>query len=488
MKIQHAVINVFILLSICSSVFANEDIEAQPGKRNILIIVADDMGIDLSRQYSALTGNSPASLAATPTLNKLQQSGIIFDNAWANPLSSPTRAGFLTGKHSFRTAITDVVPVGKDGLATAEITLPELISRAGYVSGLFGKWHLGGNAKQPMAQGFSTHKGILAGSLSSRPSRGYDKWRKYEGGIIVDGYLKTPRNRELVTTYATQANVQDAAYWISRQGKFARKWLAVVAFNAPHAPLHTPNARCDGVKSTAPDINRMIECMDTHIGWLLDKIDEHGELENTTVIFFADNGTTRNSLMQPFKDSPNASYKAHVFEGGIRVPYIISDGYHYKNAKPAPATSGLGYISNPGRRVNAMAHTLDVFATVVNITGVSNPRTFDSVSLLSVIAPSQTRPLSSRSEMYTDSCTDSLFQAAIRDNEYKLIYKVDYTAKARIENLSLYKVTDLAETTNLYDTPEDKNISASLLSKLKQLWGTEADRYEPLFRCPQKII
>ena len=73
----------------------------------MLLFVADDMGSDLSRQYIPVTGNVPADLPATPTLRRLARSGIIFHNAWANPVCSPTRAGVLTGRHAFRNPATN---------------------------------------------------------------------------------------------------------------------------------------------------------------------------------------------------------------------------------------------------------------------------------------------------------------------------------------------------------------------------------------------
>ena len=481
------IFNVLLLASFSSFAFADVTDKALPGKRNILLLVADDLGVDLLQQYSSLTGNAPESLPATPTLDKLRNSGVIFDNAWSNPDGSPTRAGLLTGKHSFRTNVTANVRAGSDGLSVKEVTLPQLISRAGYVSGLFGQWHLGGDARRPLQQGFATHRGTLAGSLEQAPSTGYASWRKYNDGLIVDGYLKTPRSRELVTTYATKANVEDAAGWISRQKKFARKWMAVVAFNAPHSPLHTPNANCDGVENINPNINAMIECMDKHIGWLLQQLADSGELEKTTIIFIADNGTARASVQKPFSHSPNTSYKSFVYEGGIRIPYIIADGYFYKNNKTAPQDSGLGYITNPGRRDDTLVHTLDVFATVAQIAGVRKPVTFDSFSLLPILnADNQDVATFPRSQIYTDHCSAGLFQAAIRDKQYKLIYKVNYAEKSTKAEVSLYKASDLAETKNIYASQDDTNISRQLLTKLDHLWLSQTGRFDPLLGCAGK--
>ncbi len=438
------------------------------GERNVIIFIADDLGIDRLRQYIPITGNTPLDLPATPTIRRLRMSGVIFDNAWANPVCSPTRAGFLTGRHSFRTTVANAIPIGPD-LPAAELTLPELISTAGYVSGLFGKWHLGGGVTGPNDQGFDWHQGVIEGSLPA-----YDSWVKYENGVQIDGNTTTPAIVDPVTQYATEANVQDAFDWIQTQ---TSNWLAVVAFNAPHTPMHTPTINCDGVASLVPDINGMIECIDQHIDWLLLQLESIGELEKTTIIFIGDNGTDSASILEPFNASPHPSHKMEVYEGGIRVPFIISDGYHLQHGTVAPASSGLGYISSPGRRENAMVHTVDIFATVAGIVGVVSTAQ-DSVSMLRYLATNFI-PVP-RQYMYTDRCSSSMFQAAIRDNQYKLIYRLDYNVLPLTSIQELYDVADLEEMNDLFGT--GIAAEALLLSELNSMWASEW--YDPLTGCP----
>ena len=481
MKRKQVLIGVLIMIAFCfeSGISRAISLNPQPvpideisvpqivippsGRRNILLIVADDYGIDISKQYIPVTGNAPASLPSTPNIKRLRDSGVIFDNAWANPVCSPTRAGFLTGRHSFRTGVANAIPIGPD-LHDAELTLPELVSTAGYVSGLFGKWHVGGGDTGPNDQGFDHHSGVISGSLPA-----YDSWEKFENGVSLG----------IVTLYSTEANVQDAFDWIQAQ---TSNWLAVVAFNAPHTPLHTPTIACDGVASLAPDINGMIECMDEHIGWLLLQLEINGQLENTTVIFIGDNGTADDSNHEPFNDlltDPlyKPSHKMEVYEGGIRVPFIIADGYHLINGIEAPVSSGLGLINSPGRRESAMVHTVDLYATVAGIVGVTSICAQDSVSILRHLWTNFI-PIP-RQYMYTDRCANSgMFQAAIRDSQYKLIYRYDYNTAVLTQEL--YDVTDLEESINLFGTgiPEE----ALLLNELYSMWASEG--YDPLTGCP----
>ncbi len=431
------------------------------GMRNILLIVGDDLGIDMVKQYIPVTGNSASGLPSTPNIRRLKNSGVIFDNSWANPVCSPTRAGFLTGRHSFRTGVANAIPIGPD-LSDEELTLPELISSAGYATGLFGKWHLGGGDTGPNDQGFDHHSGVLRGDLNA-----YDSWEKYENGVGLG----------TVTQYATEANAEDAIDWINTViNTQAKNWFAVVAFNAPHTDnngdLHTPTIGCDGVVSNVPDINGMIECMDHHIGELLLELENNGELEKTTVIFIGDNGTDMASINAPFSSSPNPSYKMEVYEGGIRVPFIIADGYHLMYGTEASVSSGLGLISSPGRRANAMVHTVDIYATVAGIAGaVSTCFAQDSVSILRHLW-SNFIPIP-RQFMYTDRCSTSMFQAAIRDSQYKLIYRLNYNTGVLTQEL--YDVADLEEANNLFGTGIPSE--ALLLNELYNMWASEG--YDP---------
>jgi arylsulfatase A-like enzyme len=442
------------------------------GIRNVLLLVVDDMGIDRSRQYIPVTGNAPTALPATPdAIRRLARSGIIFHNAWANPVCSPTRAGVLTGRHAFRTTVTNALPnnLNDPGLPAAEVTLPELIASAGYVSGLFGKWHLGGGVTGPNDQGFDEYRGSLTGALTA-----YDSWDKYVNGVQVDGDPTTVAI-DPVTDYATQANVQDAYDWILAQ---TSPWFAMVAFNAPHEPLHTPTAACNGVAAAAADINGMIECVDKQIDWLLTALEGIGVLENTTVIFIGDNGTDSASILGPFSGSPNPSYKGEVYEGGIRVPFIIADGYHLTHGTVAPLSSGAGYISNPDRREEAMVHTVDIFATVARIAGVASTAE-DSVSMLPHLGTgSFFFPLYGRQSLYTERCTSGMYQAAIRNSQYKLIYRYNYSTSTLEQEL--YAVSDLAEVADLFGTGIADE--TALLNELNSLWASEG--YDPLTGCP----
>ena len=156
---------------------------------NMLVIVADDVGVDMIGAY----GESSAA-PCTPNLDALAADGLLFRNAWACPVCSPTRAALLTGRWGFRTGIGSVVTNTEPGLTLAERTTPEVLTR--YSSACIGKWHLAGNLgnTHPNQSGFDHFSGFLRGAVND-----YFSWPK-----VVDGQSSTSN------VYTTSAFTDDA--------------------------------------------------------------------------------------------------------------------------------------------------------------------------------------------------------------------------------------------------------------------------------------
>lgn len=357
---------------------------------NILLLIADDFGIESSVCYDAA---SPA-----PFLASICDEAVVFDNVWSSPTCSPTRAGILTGRHSFRTGIGEQANT-TNGLVigSEEWTLPRVLDAAesGYAHASFGKWHLGGDLDNPNTMGWSHFSGLFTGGLGD-----YENWTK-----TVDGVQET------VTTYATTEMVDDAATWIGTQDS---PWFAWVAFNAPHSPWHLPPAdlHTQTLSGLQTDIDAnpeayygaAVEAMDTEISRLLDSIDP-AELENTTIIFIGDNGTPNAISTQP-----NARAKGTLHEGGVHVPMMIW---------------GAG-VETPGRS-NALVATMDLFTTILDLAGVDAAAeipatvTVDSVS----VAPILTGAVGDRDTVMTEyfgtNANPARVGQTIRDERYKLI-------------------------------------------------------------------
>lgn len=162
---------------------------------NILLIIADDMGLDASRCYSV--GSNHAHM---PTVERLYSEGLVFENAYSAPVCSPTRSTIMTGKYGFRTGVGAAIAMkgGGAGLAPDETSLFNVLSETPYRSAVIGKWHLASSPDDldhPARLGVSEYFGLFSGGV-----RDYFKWNAVEDGkrVQVTNYATT-RLREAHT-------------------------------------------------------------------------------------------------------------------------------------------------------------------------------------------------------------------------------------------------------------------------------------------------
>jgi arylsulfatase A-like enzyme len=238
------------------------------------------------------------------------------------------------------------------------------------------------------------------------------------------------------TNYATTDLVNDAVAWITARG--SNPWFAWVAFNAPHTPLHLPPTNlCPhyaNLPGTQFDINNrptfyydaMVEAMDSEIGRLLASINR----TNTHIIFLGDNGTPNNTLQPPY---PANRGKDSLYEGGVRVPFIIS----------SPD------VVNPNRTNDTLVNMVDIFATILEMAGTSVAAAvpgnvpIDGRSLIPTLSNNVVLPRLAYSELFGTNHTANESGRTLRDSRYKLIRYTD----AHEEFFDLQ--TDPYENTNL---------------------------------------
>ena len=377
--------------------------------RNVLLVVMDDIGVDMLGVYGEASQYPP-----TPNIDALRAQGVLFRNAWAAPLCSPTRATILTGRHGFRTGVGTVTREGQYNnppifeLPRCEVTIPRVLDLAapGTAHAAIGKWHLGnalnGAARAPNLAGFDDYSGALPCCLGS-----YYDWPRTVNGVTASRPV-----------YATLDNAATAAAWIqARTGP----WFLQLAFNAPHAPYHAPpdgmhgygnllsfdpasgGRVCSG--TTRLCYEAMIEALDRALGDLLAAIPPAMRAA-TTVVLVGDNGTPGLSVY-PFSQGPG---KGSLHEGGIRVPLIIS---------------GAGVLV-PNSESQDFVHTVDLFPTIIEMMTGAGPEAFlpegrvvDGLSLVPILAGSQTGPL--RTHVYSELFDTAIATRAVRGARYKLI-------------------------------------------------------------------
>jgi arylsulfatase B len=386
-----------LLLTLCLAT------AVQAQQRNVVLIIADDLGTDYLGFYE-----NHGDTAAMPNIRALLQRGVRFQNAWSNPICSPTRAGILTGRYSFRTGVGTAVGgvSGGPSLAMTEKTLPQLLEtyQPNIAKANIGKWHLHGsqaaNLMNPNLLGYDHYSGLFIGTLPS-----YTNWSKVTNGVT-----------STVTTYATTETVNDAIAWTSAQTNPFFLWLA---FNAPHSPFHLPPAGLHSytnLSGLAQDIAQnpeayykaSIEALDTEIGRLFASLKLQGKFDNTDFIFIGDNGDPQ----QTAQNANPARSKGTIYQAGVHVPMII--------AGPS--------VTNPGRVSGALVNTVDLFSTIIEMFGYANwpsqiaaDKPVDSKSLMPILTNTST---SERAWAFTEvfkPITEAEDGKTMRNTDYKLL-------------------------------------------------------------------
>lgn len=366
--------------------------EPESSKPNILLIIADDQGVDASAQY-AYSSDVPN----TPIINALAEHGIVFDNVWATPACTTTRGTMITGQHGVNSGI-DFVPaqMSADTLTLQRFLKQQSIS-SDYQTAVIGKWHLGGGNSElshPIDSGIDYFAGTITGTVDD-----YYEWSLTENGE------ETTSNE-----YHTSKMTDLAVDWLSEQNEQNNPWFLWLSYVAPHSPFHLPPEHLhnrDELSGTDADINAnkreyylaMIEAMDTEIGRLLDTMSEE-ERANTLILYVGDNGTPSAVIdSSVFEQGHN---KGSLYEGGLRVPMIAS---------------GYG-VERENERESALINTSDFFVSIANVAGNSLSQLNDSYDFTRLFDNSSG---SLRDINYSEYTSSRVTGWAVRNDQYKLI-------------------------------------------------------------------
>ena len=262
---------------------------------NIIVIMADDMGY-------ADAGFTGASEIQTPHLDALAASGVTFSSGYVtHPYCGPSRAGLLSGRYQQRFGFETNPAYDPSnpymGIDPNEPLFPQRLQKAGYRTGVIGKWHLGAAAPfHPSKRGFDYFCGFLGG--------GHDYFKIDLRQPVKEGYLQAlERNGKPAEFdgYLTTALSNDAADFI--ESNKDDPFFLYLAYNAPHAPLQAPAEAIAKYSNIKDDKRRryaaMVDVMDAGIGKVIAALDQNGLRENTLVFFLSDNGGPQPTKGQP---------------------------------------------------------------------------------------------------------------------------------------------------------------------------------------------
>ena len=385
-------------------------------KPNILVIVADDLGWgELGCQ-----GNNEI---PTPHTDSLAKNGIRFTSGYVSgPYCSPTRAGLMSGRYQQRFGHEfNPGPTAPGNFGIKQTTMAERLKEAGYATGMFGKWHLGDGDSHPLKRGFDEYYGFLGGAHSY-----------LEIGQRRNAVLRGNEPVEKME-FTTLDFGHEAAKFIDKNHD--KPWFVYLPFNAVHTPMEAPQKYIDRFEKIADKKRRtfaaMLSAMDDAIGEVLGKLREHKLEENTLIVYFADNGGPTGANTST--NGPLNGFKATVWEGGVRVPFLMQ----WKGKLPAGKVEDRPVIQ------------LDVQPTALAAAGIAiKPEwKFDGVNLLPYLTGEK-----------KDSPHDALFwrfgaQRAVRQGDWKL--------------------TDVGGSTKLFNLAKD-------IGEKSDLAGQEADQLKQL--------
>ena len=290
---------------------------------NIILVMTDDQGMgDLS-----CMGNK---VLRTPNIDSFYKLATRFTDFHVSPTCAPTRSAIMSGRHEFRNGVTHTIKE-RERMALSTTTFPQLLRKAGYETGIFGKWHLGDeDAYQPYNRGFSevfihgaggigqSYEGSCADFPPNRKNKYFD--------------IVALHNDTIVQTagFCTDIFFQAALGWIKRQHEAKTPFFAYISTNAPHGPMIAPEKYKKRFLDLGWDRNTagrygMIENIDDNFGVLMQKLDEWKLWDNTLVIFMTDNGQAgrggqRNGKRVQIHTAGFKTGKGSPHEGGTHVP------------------------------------------------------------------------------------------------------------------------------------------------------------------------
>ena len=432
MKNRYQLIIPVIPTLFCATTYCSAQKVISNYKPNIIIFYIDDMGYGQPSCYGG-------ELVNTPNIDNLAENGVRFTNGYVSaPISSPSRVGLLTGRYQARTGHDANTGVPGRELEINETTIAQRLKDLGYKTGIVGKWHVGETTLDylPLARGFDYYFGH-AGNINEMRGRQY-----------IDGNISVEFPSHPITS-ETWAKKSIDFIETNDPGKTGNPFFLYLAFNAVHTPIVAKESTLKQLKHIENIRERtyagLIMEADDAIGQVMKIIRKMGIEENTLIYCISDNGGAY-SLAEM---NGLRGRKWYLFEGGIRVPFIIQ----WKSKIDS------GWVSDEP------VIQLDVLPTVINAAGgeVNSDWEIDGVNLLPYLIGND--DTINRDALYWRFGS----QYAIRKGDWKLVKALEAQKKPILINLK----EDKAETTDLFSSyPE-------IAEELQKKWDDWNSQMKP---------
>lgn len=469
---------------IASSILLSASImEADAQKPNIILVLADDLG------YGDISGFNPNSKINTPNIDTLCQKGIAFSDAHASSaLSTPSRYSILTGRYPWRTNLKEGVLEGYSHpmISPERNTIASMLSKGGYKTACIGKWHLGWDWNYKA--GSNNKKDVdFSKPISNGPTdRGFDYFYGIPSSLdmapyiyienkmavgIPDRLIASQKGIKLMHGGVASADfdpvdcfpniIRHGLKYITEQKDSKTPFFLYLPITAPHTPV-LPTAAFRG-KTSIGDYGDFVVMIDDMMKQLVSTLKKNNQYENTIIIFTSDNGCAPYIGIKEIESKGHfpsyifRGYKTDIYEGGHRIPLVVSWGDKYLKTVDSSLIS-LG----------------DFYATFAEMVGykLGDNEAEDSYSFWPILAKTGT---TSRKDLISTSGNGYF---SIRTPKLKLEFTAGsggwgYPSKASdligLPPMQLYDIQkDPSEKTNLIDSNEyTKEIKAMTITMKK---------------------
>ena len=430
------------LVSLVLSSFA-----AEAPRPNLVFFLIDDLGY-------ADCGFNGGKEIKTPHIDALAEGGAVLESHYVQPVCSPTRAAFLTGRYPTRTGVYTVVrPQAKWGLPLNERTLAEALGEAGYTTAITGKWHLGefDPAYRPTSRGFDHQYGHYFGALD---------YFTHDRAGVHDWYRDDVEQKE--EGYSTQLVAKEACRLIEGQEK-GKPLFLYVPFNGVHAPMQVPDsylASYGALEGPRRQLAGMLAAVDEAIGQIVASLEKADRRENTLIVFSSDNGGPKPGTNTPLRD-----YKGSLYEGGIRAAAFAN----WPGKIPA------------GQRIAHPMHMIDWYPTFVKLAGgtLEGSQPLDGKDVWPMLTEQAPSP---HEYILSAQAPD---KAALRMGDWKLIENRSASAakaKGKGKGKNKGKAAKESEPLALYDLAKDPGETTNLAGSEPERLGAMRAKLDELLK------